>query len=110
MNKFTDKLKDIILRIKYLWKLSETVIHLDSDDSEQLTDIICACCGGKLRKVTGKYGDFFGCINYPRCTYTMSDSMHSKALIRKIKDLKNFHELVESMQDFHSPHLVNDWW
>ena len=31
---------------------------------------ICPKCGGKLVERKGKYGDFLGCSNYPRCKYT----------------------------------------
>lgn len=31
---------------------------------------ICPKCGGKLVERTGKYGDFFGCSNYPNCKFT----------------------------------------
>jgi len=31
---------------------------------------ICPCCGGKLLKRTGKFGEFYGCSNYPKCDYT----------------------------------------
>lgn len=30
----------------------------------------CPKCGGKLIKRNGKYGDFIGCSNYPKCKYT----------------------------------------
>lgn len=30
----------------------------------------CPFCGGKLIHRTGKYGDFYGCSNYPECRYT----------------------------------------
>ncbi|MGG7177629.1 restriction endonuclease [Clostridium paraputrificum] len=30
----------------------------------------CPVCNGSLRVVSGKYGDFFGCTNYPKCKYT----------------------------------------
>lgn len=30
----------------------------------------CPKCGGKLVKRKGKYGDFVGCSNYPKCKYT----------------------------------------
>lgn len=30
----------------------------------------CPKCGGKLIKRRGKYGDFVGCSNYPKCKYT----------------------------------------
>ena len=31
---------------------------------------ICPRCGGELVKRTGKYGEFYGCKNYPRCKFT----------------------------------------
>ena len=31
---------------------------------------ICPRCGGNLVKRKGKYGRFYGCSNYPRCTFT----------------------------------------
>lgn len=30
----------------------------------------CPKCSGKLRKRSGKFGEFYGCSNYPTCTYT----------------------------------------
>lgn len=30
----------------------------------------CPLCGGKLIHRTGKYGNFYGCSNYPECRYT----------------------------------------
>lgn len=31
---------------------------------------LCPNCGGNLIKRNGQYGIFFGCNNFPRCTYT----------------------------------------
>lgn len=31
---------------------------------------ICPKCGGVLRKRSGKFGDFYGCSNYPVCRFT----------------------------------------
>ena len=33
---------------------------------------VCPKCGGKLVERKGKYGDFLGCSNYPRCKYTLN--------------------------------------
>ena len=32
--------------------------------------IVCPYCGGQLVKRSGKYGEFTGCSNYPKCRYT----------------------------------------
>ena len=31
---------------------------------------VCPRCGGKLVRRSGKYGEFFGCENFPRCRFT----------------------------------------
>lgn len=33
-------------------------------------DKICPVCGSKLKLRKGKYGNFLGCTNYPKCKYT----------------------------------------
>ncbi len=33
---------------------------------------ICPLCGGNLVLRNGKYGDFYGCSNFPRCRYTFN--------------------------------------
>jgi putative RecB family exonuclease len=34
------------------------------------TGTTCPRCGGTLRSRRGRFGDFLGCTNYPRCRYT----------------------------------------
>jgi len=31
---------------------------------------ICPQCGGVLRRRSGKFGDFYGCTNFPQCRFT----------------------------------------
>lgn len=31
---------------------------------------ICPKCGGEMKKRSGRFGEFFGCSNYPKCRYT----------------------------------------
>ena len=33
---------------------------------------ICPRCGGNLLERKGKYGRFYGCSNYPKCTFTLN--------------------------------------
>lgn len=40
------------------------------ENEEVINDDICPSCGGKLVKRDGKYGEFFGCSNYPKCRFT----------------------------------------
>ncbi|MDE7413252.1 MAG: NERD domain-containing protein [Muribaculaceae bacterium] len=37
---------------------------------EKINSGVCPLCGGRLIKRNGKYGDFYGCSNYPRCRNT----------------------------------------
>ena len=32
--------------------------------------LLCPRCGGELRKRNGRFGEFWGCSNYPGCRYT----------------------------------------
>lgn len=32
--------------------------------------VICPKCGGEMVKRTGKFGEFYGCSNYPNCKHT----------------------------------------
>ncbi|MCH3961750.1 MAG: topoisomerase DNA-binding C4 zinc finger domain-containing protein [Solobacterium sp.] len=41
-----------------------------SKHAEQTSGSICPWCGGELVLRQGKYGMFYGCRNYPRCTFT----------------------------------------
>ena len=36
---------------------------------EKINNNICPRCGGKLVLRNGKYGDFYGCENYPKCKF-----------------------------------------
>lgn len=46
--------------------------HLQEIRSQQnqIREGICPRCGGRLVVRHGRYGDFLGCSNYPRCRYT----------------------------------------
>lgn len=41
------------------------------EKNEKINADICPRCGGKLILRDGKYGQFYGCSNYPRCGFTM---------------------------------------
>lgn len=38
--------------------------------NNKITSGICPACGGKLLLRNGKYGNFYGCSNYPNCKFT----------------------------------------
>ena len=39
---------------------------------EKIEQNICPRCGGKLVLRCGKYGQFYGCANYPKCKFSKS--------------------------------------
>lgn len=38
---------------------------------KELKEGVCPRCGGKLIEKKGKYGSFYGCANYPKCTFIL---------------------------------------
>lgn len=40
------------------------------ENDAKIKNMICPKCGGKLIKKQGKYGEFIGCSNYPKCKFT----------------------------------------
>ncbi|MBR4588886.1 MAG: NERD domain-containing protein [Lachnospiraceae bacterium] len=43
--------------------------HIEQAERFKTGDV-CPVCGGRLVKRNGKYGEFYGCSGYPKCTYT----------------------------------------
>ncbi|HAU84569.1 MAG TPA: DNA polymerase III subunit epsilon [Lachnospiraceae bacterium] len=39
---------------------------------EEIPTVICPKCGGEMVKRAGKFGEFYGCSNYPNCRGTMN--------------------------------------
>lgn len=56
--------------------LEERVQQYDEKIEEEKYELIargrCPQCGGPLKIRQGKYGEFFGCSNYPHCRFTFS--------------------------------------
>lgn len=48
----------------------ETVTESIASVDHTAEDLVCGWCGGKLVLRKGKYGDFYGCSNYPNCKFT----------------------------------------
>lgn len=41
-----------------------------AEEESKIEQNICPKCGGKLVARSGKYGEFIGCSNYPKCRFT----------------------------------------
>ena len=69
-----EELKEI--RLAYIKKQE----HVDNvkkkilERDEKIKAGTCPRCGGKLTLRTGKYGQFYGCSNYPKCGFTLKQS------------------------------------
>ncbi|HIP83883.1 MAG TPA: DNA topoisomerase I [Methanothermococcus okinawensis] len=50
--------------------IGRELIRRMEEDRDMNKPRICPRCGGRLVARRGKYGEFFGCSNYPRCRYT----------------------------------------
>lgn len=48
----------------------ENVKRYQASTDAALASCVCPKCGGKLVLRDGRYGQFYGCSNYPKCTYT----------------------------------------
>lgn len=73
---------------------------------------ICCKCGGLMKKRTGKYGEFYGCSNYPRCNHTANvnidgelEEKPSKTVREaRIKAHKYFDRLWRQKRNHHRKH------
>lgn len=51
-----------------------------------MKDNECPECGGYLKPRKGGFGDFFGCSNYPHCTYTTKARLGKKTTYNEFRD------------------------
>ena len=71
-----EDINDLIKEVKTLQdkSLNRSFNHVNNIKkslNEKTSDNrVCPKCGEKLVERKGKYGDFLGCYNYPRCKYT----------------------------------------
>ena len=48
-------------------------VHRQKERRDTMVDKgLCPLCGGKLVLRNGKYGQFYGCSNYPKCTFILN--------------------------------------
>ncbi|HIP15983.1 MAG TPA: hypothetical protein EYG77_02115 [Methanothermococcus okinawensis] len=51
------------------YRLCKSGFSLVDEIRKQMRDDICPWCGGKLKLIKTKKGEFLGCSNYPKCLY-----------------------------------------
>lgn len=65
-NNITDK----NVREEHVKRIHEKILR----NKEFTHNMICPVCGHKLVLRSGKYGEFIGCSNYPKCHYTKNNN------------------------------------
>ena len=63
-----DKIKNSIIKDKSIRKM-----HYENIKNNIVNENECPKCGAKLIEKTGKYGNFIGCSNYPKCRFIKKD-------------------------------------
>jgi hypothetical protein len=65
-----------ILNHKNMRNLIDDKTHVDNirhnrqEINHKVSEGVCPKCGGTLIEKKGKFGDFYGCSNYPKCKFT----------------------------------------
>lgn len=48
-----------------------TIWKIDINQNKEPDEILCDC-GGTMKKRNGKFGEFYGCSEYPKCKNTQN--------------------------------------
>lgn len=70
------KIKELLDSVKNTNKGSKKehitqIKHNLAEKQYKMNNLICPRCNGNLKIRNGKNGTFYGCSNYPKCTFTM---------------------------------------
>lgn len=68
-----DKIKSantngLVSKISHNQQIKEKI----KTENDKIANMICPKCGGSLILRKGKYGEFLGCSNYPKCRFTLN--------------------------------------
>lgn len=71
--KISDKIRSantngLITKISHNRQIKDKI----KTENEKIANMICPKCGGTLIQRKGKYGEFLGCSNYPKCKFTFN--------------------------------------
>ena len=64
------ELDDLVLLIKNHIGIDNIIPEDFRESALNIPKELCPKCGNKLRKINGKFGQFYGCSSYPLCRYT----------------------------------------
>ncbi len=79
LDEIADGKKNYLDVVTKFYNFFEPTLQKAYDTSEkrppaELTDIMCEKCGSPMAKRSGKYGEFLGCSNYPKCKNIISNT------------------------------------
>jgi hypothetical protein len=66
----TNNITDENVRAQHSVRAQQNKNNYQQRQEEAIFNGRCPSCGGKLVKRQGKYGEFYGCSNYPKCKFT----------------------------------------
>lgn len=68
-----DEINEIYTKLERARSTLTTAQHIRNikQTNEELKKFICPRCGNFIALRHGKYNDYYGCINYPKCTFTI---------------------------------------
>ena len=69
-----DKKEKKQLKKQHMQTLKHNLKNQNAIQKEKIRQNKCPNCGGVLSIRKGKYGSFYGCINYPSCRFTKNMS------------------------------------
>ena len=50
--------------------MNQQCFELFQDEKEKNPPKLCPKCGGEMKKRNGRYGEFWGCMEFPKCRHT----------------------------------------
>lgn len=65
--------------------------------SSKPENVKCPDCGSEMKSRTGKYGTFWGCVNYPKCTGTRDSEGRS----REEREAERINKAAVEQQEFY---------
>jgi ribonuclease HI len=70
--------------------MSIGIINRENESQKKL----CPICGGFLKRRSGRFGDFYGCSNYPKCNFTKKINRNEEVTKDIVKPkIKKKHQL-----------------
>ena len=57
--------------------------------------VICPVCGAEMKLKSGKYGEFYGCSNYPICEYSLDKKAVEGEIEKRLEEKEEEKRILE---------------